>query len=262
MLLVIDGGNTNIVFGLRQDKDQFLNWRKSTDPAFTADDYASWLAFHLKSHDYTFADITGIMISTVVPETLPALRRFAGRYIDAPCYVLTADDLSHGVTIAIDKPEQAGADRIANAAAVSSIYACPSIVIDFGTATTFDYISGEGEYCGGVISPGVNLSIDALYQAAARLPLIDPAHWHKDLPIIGKTTIAAMNSGLFFGYISLFEGIVARIKDNANAPDATVVATGGLGAIFCDASPIINIYDPTLTLKGLAIIFERQQVTL
>ena len=109
MLLVIDGGNTNIVFGLRQGKDQFLNWRKSTDPAFTADDYASWLAFHLKSHDYTFADITGIMISTVVPETLPALRRFAGRYIDAPCYVLTADDLSHGVTIAIDKPEQAGA---------------------------------------------------------------------------------------------------------------------------------------------------------
>lgn len=260
MLLVIDGGNTNIVFGLQQDADQFLNWRKATDSAFTADDYASWLAFHLSTYNYSLSDITGVIISTVVPETLPALQRFAKRYLNGFSYVLAADDLSHGVTILIDKPEQAGADRIANAAAVSTLYTCPSIVIDFGTATTFDYISAKGEYCGGAISPGVNLSIDALYRAAARLPLIDPSHWQKELPIIGKTTIEAMNSGLFFGYISLFEGIISRIKNSVNEPDTTVVATGGLGAIFCDASPVIDTYDPILTLKGLAIIFERQQV--
>lgn len=260
MLLVIDGGNTNIVFGLRQNEDQFLNWRKATDPAFTADDYASWLAFHLGNHNHALSDITGVIISTVVPETLPALRRFAGRYLDVPSYVLASDQFSHGVSIAIDKPEQAGADRIANAAAVSTLYACPSIVIDFGTATTFDYISAKGEYCGGAISPGVNLSIDVLYQAAARLPLIDPAHWHKNLPVIGKSTIEAMNSGLFFGYISLFEGIVTRIKAHVKEDQVTVVATGGLGAIFCDASPVIDTYDSILTLKGLAIIFERQQV--
>ena len=260
MLLVIDGGNTNIVFGLRQDQDQFLNWRKSTDAAFTADDYASWLAFHLGNHDYTFADITGVIISTVVPETLPALRRLADRYLDAPCYILASDQLNHGVKIAIEKPEQAGADRIANAAAVSMLYSCPSIVIDFGTATTCDYISAMGEYCGGAIAPGVNLSIDALYRAAARLPLIDPAHWRNDLPIIGKTTIEAMNSGLFFGYISLFEGIVSRMKAEVKEDNVTIIATGGLGAIFCDCSLVIDTYDPILTLKGLAIIFERQQV--
>jgi len=259
MLLAIDGGNTNIVFGLRKTEDDYLTWRMATASATTADDYAAWLSFHLANHGFALSDISGVIISTVVPDTLSALKRFAEHYLPEPRYVLMGDDLSHGVVIAIDKPEQAGADRIANTAAASHYYPRPAIVIDFGTATTFDYVSKEGAYCGGVISPGVNLSVGALYQAAARLPLIDPKHWHTDMPVIGKSTIEAMNSGLFFGYASLVEGIIARMKADIASDQVTVLATGGLGQLFADAISIIDYYDANLTLKGLAIIFERQQ---
>ncbi|MDA0308624.1 MAG: type III pantothenate kinase [Proteobacteria bacterium] len=259
MLLAIDGGNTNIVFGLRKTEDDYLTWRMATASATTADDYAAWLSFHLANHGFALSDISGVIISTVVPDTLSALKRFAELYLPEPRYVLMGDDLSHGVVIAIDKPEQAGADRIANTAAASHYYPRPAIVIDFGTATTFDYVSKEGAYCGGVISPGVNLSVGALYQAAARLPLIDPKHWHTDMPVIGKSTIEAMNSGLFFGYASLVEGIIARMKADIASDQVTVLATGGLGQLFADAISIIDHYDANLTLKGLAIIFKRQQ---
>jgi type III pantothenate kinase len=259
MLLAIDGGNTNTVFGLRLTENDYLTWRMATASATTADDYAAWLSFHLGNHGFTLNDITGVIISTVVPETLPALKRFADRYLPDHNYVLMGDDLSHGVAIAIDKPEQAGADRIANTAAAAHYYSRPAIVIDFGTATTFDFISVEGAYCGGVISPGVNLSIGALYQAAARLPLIDPKDWHTDMPVIGKTTIEAMNSGLFYGYASLVEGIIARMKAEIASDQVTVLATGGLGQLFADAISVIDHYDANLTLKGLVIIFERQQ---
>ena len=256
MLLAIDGGNTNTVFGLRVGADEYLTWRMARSTATTADDYAVWLAHHLGGHGYDFTAIHAIIISSVVPDSLPELVSFAERYLPVFTYILRADDPSHGVKIAINKPEQAGTDRIANTAAAHE-YRCPVIVIDFGTATTFDYVSADGAYHGGVIAPGVNLSIDALYQAAARLPLIDPTHWHKDLPIIGKTTIEAMNSGLFFGYVSLVEGIITRMQTDIPEPKATTIATGGLGAVFADAINIIDHYDAHLTLKGLAVIATR-----
>ena len=262
MLLAIDGGNTNTVFGLRVGKHEYLTWRMASAPATTADDYAVWLAHHLGGHGYDFTAIDAVIISSVVPDSLPELVAFATRYLPVFTYILRADDESHGVKIAINKPEQAGADRIANTAAAAHEYRCPVIVVDFGTATTFDYISADGAYHGGVIAPGVNLSIDALYQAAARLPLIDPSHWHKDLPIIGKTTIEAMNSGLFFGYVSLVEGIITRMKTTIpEKSKITTIATGGLGAVFADAVEAIDHYDAHLTLKGLAVIAARVKET-
>ena len=272
MLLAIDAGNTNIVFGLRlaaadanadADSMRFISWRMATNVHATQDDYASWLAFHLnqknqaKKHGWQFADIDGVIVSSVVPQLLPPLSQFITQHISAPLYTLAPSDPSHGISIKIDKPHQAGCDRIANAAA-ASLYTLPAIVIDFGTATTFDYIDGDGAYAGGVIAPGVNLSVAALYKAAAQLPMLDSDEWTQDMPIIGTTTRTAMNSGLFYGYISLIEGILGRIKKSIASKNITVIATGGLGEMFAKAIPAIECYDVDLTLKGLGIIYDRQ----
>lgn len=274
MLLAIDAGNTNIVFGLRlnadadDDRMRFISWRMATNVHATQDDYASWLAFHLSQkgaankHGWRFADIDGVIVSSVVPQLLPPLSQFITQHISAPLYTLTPTDTSHGVRIKIDKPHQAGCDRIANAAAASR-YALPAIVIDFGTATTFDYIDSDGAYAGGVIAPGVNLSVAALYKAAAQLPMLDSDAWKLDMPVIGTTTRTAMNSGLFYGYISLIEGILQRmtksIAKNTPGKNIAVIATGGLGALFAKAIPAIECYDVDLTLNGLGIIYDRQK---
>ena len=269
MLLAIDAGNTNTVFGLRGKTNdmQFVSWRMATNAETTADDYAAWLAFHLAQAEYKFADITGVIVSSVVPQILAPLTQFISQHIPAPLYTLTASNTSHGVAIAIDKPDQAGSDRLANTAAMQ-LYRLPAIVIDFGTATTFDYIDKAGAYAGGVIAPGVNLSIAALYEAAAQLPMLDPDEWQPTMPIIGTTTRSAMHSGVFYGYISLIEGILHRMqtaihptKHASGEADLAVIATGGLGAKFASATASIDAYDKDLTLKGLAVIYDRQDQT-
>ena len=259
MLLAIDCGNTNTVFGLRRADGGFTSWRMGTSTSMMVDDYEAWIHYHLSISGYDFNAITGVIISSVVPETLPAIKSLAERIEHSSVYILNADDDRHGVPIKIDHPHQAGSDRIANAAAVMAHYTAPAVVIDFGTATTLDLVDKDGAYCGGVISPGVNLSIDGLYKAAARLPMIDPARWHGGMPVIGASTIEAMNSGLFYGYISLVEGLLARVLAAWKKERVSLIATGGLGRIFCDAITVIDCYDSDLTLKGLAAIYDRHQ---
>lgn len=266
MLLAIDGGNTNTVFGLRTSSDQqgmhFARWRMATNPSLTADDYAAWLAFHLAAGGYGYADIDGVIVSSVVPPLLPPLQRFIAKHIPARLYTLLAEDSSHGVPIKLETPSQAGSDRIANTAA-ASLYGLPAIIVDFGTATSFDCIDSDGAYCGGVIAPGVNLSVAALYRAAAQLPMLDPKEWSATMPVIGTTTRSAMNSGLFYGYVSLIEGMLGRIQAEFAKPKTktkpTVIATGGLGELFASAIKAVDKYDMDVTLKGLGIIYDRQQ---
>ena len=257
MLLVIDCGNTNTVIGIFEGDAKVASWRMKTDPKKTADDHAVWLDHHMKNTQISRAMIKGAVIASVVPACLPAYRKLVDDHFGVDCFVIDGNDPAHGISILIDRPEQAGADRIANAAG-AAFYNLPAIVIDFGTATTFDLVDENGAYIGGVIAPGVNLSIDALYQAAARLPLIDPSLWSADMPVFGKSTIDAMNAGLFYGYVSLVEGMIEKIIADAGR-DMSVIATGGLAAIFSDQIKGVDHHDPDLTLKGMVSIFTNRK---
>jgi type III pantothenate kinase len=188
----------------------------------------------------------------VVPSSLRAFQELAA-YYDVPYFVIDAASGDHGVPVKIPEAKQAGADRIANTKGVSK-YPLPAMVIDFGTATTFDLIDAEGAYIGGAIAPGVNLSITALHEATARLPLIDTATWSEKTPVLGSTTVDAMNSGLYYGYVSLVEGMITRLK-KAHGQDMTVIATGGLAKIFSTSIAGIDHHDPELTLRGMAMIY-------
>lgn len=257
MLLVIDCGNTNTVIGIFENDEKVASWRMKTDPKKTADDHAVWLDHHMKHTQISRAMVKGAVIASVVPACLPSYRKLVDDHFGVPCFVIDGNDPSHGIDIQIERPEQAGADRIANAAGAAA-YDLPAIVIDFGTATTFDMVDEKGAYIGGVIAPGVNLSIDALYQAAARLPLIDPSQWSSEMPVYGRTTTDAMNAGLFYGYVSLVEGMIEKILA-ATGIKMTVIATGGLAAIFSDAIEGVDHHDPDLTLKGMVSIYTRKK---
>jgi type III pantothenate kinase len=253
MLLAIDCGNTNTVFALMDDGNKLIQeWRMATDADKTGDDYALFLDHHLMKSGFEVGVVTDIVISTVVPSGLRALQNLASHY-SAPSLVIDPATGDHGVQVNIPEPKQAGADRIANTKAASE-YSVPAIVIDFGTATTFDVIDAQGAYVGGVIAPGVNLSINVLHEATARLPLIDADTWSEKTPVLGSTTVDAMNSGLYYGYTSLVEGMIARLKE-AHGQDMTVIATGGLARTFSKSVPGINYYDPDLTVKGMAMIY-------
>jgi len=184
---------------------------------------------------------------------LPAFRQFAKDHLGLEAFVISADNSDHGVKVHIPNPAQAGADRIANTAGARA-YGLPAMVIDFGTATTFDLIDSDGAYIGGAIAPGVNLSINALYEAAARLPLIDPSAWTPEMPSLGTNTIDAMNSGLYFGYVSLVEGMITRLKA-AFGGEMTVIATGGLANIFSISIEGVDHHDPVLTHTATAAIY-------
>lgn len=254
MLLAIDCGNTNIVFGLMDNKTSHHQWRMATDVNKTTEDYGLFLDHHLAKAGYKPGTISDIVIATVVPACLRAFEGLAG-YYDAPSFVIDAEDGRHGVEINIPQAKQAGADRIANTKGAAE-YGLPAMVIDFGTATTFDLIDGKGAYIGGAIAPGVHLSIHSLHQAAARLPLIDTKAWSAKTPILGTTTVDAMNSGLYHGYSSLVEGMISRLSDACGANKITVIATGGLASIFTPSINGVDHYDPDLTLKGMAMIYD------
>lgn len=253
MLLVIDCGNTNTVFGLFDEGRKLQHWRMTTMPSQTSDDMAVWLSHHMQRAGFTLERIDGVVVSSVVPQLLPAFRQLARDHLSLEAFVITADNLDHGVAIKIPNPAQAGADRIANTAGARA-YKLPAMVIDFGTATTFDLIDADGAYIGGAIAPGVNLSINALYQAAARLPLIDSSSWTQDMPVLGNNTIDAMNSGLYHGYVSLVEGMITRLKAAFGA-EMTVIATGGLANIFSISIAGVDHHDPDLTLNGMVAIY-------
>jgi len=253
MLLAIDVGNTNIVFAVHDGDREHQQWRTATSDTRTADEYMVWLSQLMALDGLTPGDISGAIISTVVPQALFNIRSLCRRYFKCEPLVVGEDALELGISVAIDSPGEVGADRLVNAVAAHNSYEGPLIVVDFGTATTFDVIDASGCYRGGVIAPGVNLSMEALHMAAAKLPRIAIERPEK---IIGSGTIAAMQSGIYWGYVSLIEGLVQRISAEFDAA-MTVVATGGLATLFGHATPVISHVDKDLTIRGLVAIYQR-----
>ncbi|HUJ03681.1 MAG TPA: type III pantothenate kinase [Rhizomicrobium sp.] len=253
MLLAIDAGNTNIVFAVHDGKQIRAEWRAVTKTSRTADEYAILLKQLLDTRGLKFEDIDSAIIATVVPAALFDLRQLCRRYLNCEALVIGDPNVNLGIGVHVDRPEAVGADRLVNAVAAHATYKGAVIVVDFGTATTFDIVSAKGDYEGGVIAPGVNLSAEALHQGAAMLPRVAV---QRTQSVIGKDTVPAMQSGLFWGYIGLIEGIVARIKAEYGQP-MTVVATGGLATPFHRQTPVIDELDPDLTIRGLILIHER-----
>ncbi|HEY5047673.1 MAG TPA: type III pantothenate kinase [Rhizomicrobium sp.] len=253
MLLVIDAGNTNIVFAVHDGKEVRAEWRAVTETTRTADEYAVLLVPLFSLQGIGFADIDSAIIASVVPTALFDLRLFCRRYIHCEPLVVGEANVDLGIEVHVDRPEVVGADRLVNTVAAHARYHGALIVVDFGTATTFDVISAQGHYEGGVIAPGANISAEALHKAAAMLPRVAV---HRTQSVIGKDTIPAMQSGLYWGYIGLIEGLVARIKHEYGEP-MTVIGTGGLATPFHRQTQAIDHLDPDLTIRGLVLIHER-----
>lgn len=253
MLLAIDSGNTNTVFAVLDGETILHKWRISTANARTADEYMVWISQLMTLAKLDPHSIDGAIIATVVPPTLFQLRTLCIQYFGVTPLVVGEEDVDVGITIDMPNPNEVGADRIVNAAAGHRAYEGPLIIIDFGTATTFDVVSGDGVYMGGIISPGINLSIEALNRAAAKLPRI-AVEVPRQGKVIGKSTIEAMQSGVMWGYVGLLEGLVDRITAEYGHA-MTVVATGGLAVVFETQSQVIDHVDTDLTLRGLAIIY-------
>jgi type III pantothenate kinase len=253
MLLAIDAGNTNIVFAVHDGEAIRCEWRAVTKTTRTADEYAVLVKPLLELNGLKFSDIHAAIIATVVPAALFDLRQLCRRYLNVDPLVVKDPAVDLGLKILTDRPESVGADRLVNAVAAHAQFPGPLIVVDFGTATTFDIVNADGDYEGGVISPGINLSAEALHKAAAMLPRVAVA---RTQAVIGKDTVPAMQSGLYWGYIGLIEGIVARVKAEYARP-MTVIATGGLGRVFYRQTPAIDHYDPDLTIRGLVQIYAR-----
>jgi type III pantothenate kinase len=252
MLLAIEQGNTNTLFAVHDGRAWVAQWRSATESTRTADEYGVWLSQLLAMQALTFADVDACIISSVVPQSLFNLRNLARRYLKVEPLVI-GENAELGVAIRIEKPSEAGADRLVNTVGAYIEYGGDLIVIDSGTATTFDVVGPDGAFEGGVISPGINLSMQALHEAAAKLPRVAikrPQH------VIGKDTVGAMQSGVFWGYIALIEGLVDRIKAQYERP-MTVIATGGVASLFEGATSQIDRFDHDLTLKGLLEIYRR-----
>ena len=253
MLLAIDVGNTNSLFALNRDGKWVAQWRISTDATRTADDYAVWFRQLCEMHGFSMGEITGCIVSTVVPQAKFNFRNLARRYLNLEPMFIGEPDIELGVPVRIRRPEQAGADRLVNAVGAHVVHGGPLIVIDSGTATTFDVIGADGGFEGGIICPGINLSMRALHDAAAQLPRI--AIERPDA-VIGQDTIGAMQSGVFWGYIDLIDGLVRRIKAEYGKPLKTV-ATGGVASLFEGASETIDAFDFDLTMRGLLEVYNR-----
>ncbi|QNT78893.1 type III pantothenate kinase [Entomobacter blattae] len=257
MLLVIDAGNTNVVFAVYHEKKWQGIWRISMEIQRTADEYAVWLFSLLRECNISPRLIRRAIIGTVVPAALYHLRHLCMEWLNIEP-IIASSKLNWGFPIHVDNPDEVGVDRLLNGLAAQDYYKGPLIVIDFGTATTFDVVDENGAYCGGVIAPGINLSVEALHRAAAQLPRIGIG---RPQTVIGRSTIPAMRSGLFWGYIGLIEGIVERIKKEFQ-PVMKIVATGGLAPLFSEGTAIFDYIDGELTLNGLRILAERTFLTM
>lgn len=258
MLLAIDSGNTNVVFALIHENGEIAHrWRISSENARTADEYVVWLSQLMSLAGASFSDVKAAIVATVVPPVLFNLRTLCRHYFGVEPLVVGTPECDLGISVMIPNPAEAGADRLVNAVAGHARHGGPLIIIDFGTATTFDVVDAHGDYHGGVIAPGINLSMEALHMAAAKLPriAIERPLTNK---VIGKTTVEAMQSGVIWGYIGLLEGLVDRITAEWGQP-MRVVATGGLAAIFETQSQLIDLVDRDLTLHGLYMIHRRNQ---
>jgi type III pantothenate kinase len=252
MLLAIDIGNTNIHLGLWNGDGWRLSWRARTVENKMPDEYAVLVRNFLDTANVGIGAISGVIISSVVPTLTHAFDTLSQRYLNQQPILVNYQTMT-GIKIEIDQPQQAGADRIVNTAAVVALYQYPAIVIDFGTATTFDVVSAEGAYVGGAIAPGITLAHDALVSRAAQLHKIDLV---PPPDAVGKNTIHAMQSGIFWGYVGLVEGLVLRIKQSLASDAIKVYATGGLAPIFKEHTKMIDQIIPELTLDGLRVIYE------
>lgn len=252
MLLAIEQGNTNTLFAVYNGQDWLAQWRTATDSTRTADEYAVWLSQFLAMQGLKLADLDGCIISTVVPQSLFNLRNLSRRYLKREPLVI-GENAELGISVRIDKPAEAGADRLVNAVGAFAAHGGPLIVVDSGTATNFDIIGPDGAFEGGVIAPGVNLSMEALHSAAAKLPRVAIQRPQR---VIGRDTVGAMQAGIYWGYVSLIEGLVVRIKAEYGQP-MTVVGTGGVASLFAGATDLVDIFDPDVTIRGLLEIWRR-----
>lgn len=255
MLLAIDSGNTNIVFAVFDGDEVKGEWRASTHADRTADELGVWLTQLLAIAGLDRKDIDAAIIASVVPAMVFNLKTLCRRYFGCQPLVVGDEGVTLGLDIRLDRPEEVGADRLVNAVSAHMRFGGPLIVIDFGTATTFDVVDGEGNYCGGAIAPGINLSLEALHMAAAKLPRVAIGRPKR---VIGKATVPAMRSGIYWGYVGLIEGLVSRISAEFGAT-MTVVATGGLAPLFLEATSVIDHLAPDLTLRGLLEIHRRNR---
>jgi type III pantothenate kinase len=252
MLLAIEQGNTNTLFAVHDGADWVAQWRTATYASRTADEYAVWLSQLLAMRGLSIKQLEGCIISSVVPQSIFNLRNLSRRYLNVEPLVI-GDNVDLGLAARIDKPSEAGADRLVNALGAHLVYPGDLIVIDSGTATTFDVVAADGAFEGGIIAPGINLSLQALHEAAAMLPRIAIQRPER---VIGKDTVTNMQSGVFWGYVSLIEGLVARIKAEWGQP-MTVIGTGGVASLFEGATDSIDRFDPDLTIRGLLEIWRR-----
>ncbi len=252
MLLAIEQGNTNTLFAVHDGQSWIAQWRTATEASRTADEYAVWLTQLLAMRSIALTSLTGCIISSVVPQSIFNLRNLARRYLSVEPLVI-GDNVELGIPVRIAKPSEAGADRLVNAIGAHLAYPGDLIVIDSGTATTFDIVAADGAFEGGAIAPGINLSLQALHEAAAMLPRIAIQRPER---VIGKDTVSNMQSGVFWGYIGLIEGMVERIKAEWGRP-MTVVGTGGVASLFEGATDSIDRFDPDLTIRGLLEIWRR-----
>jgi type III pantothenate kinase len=258
MLLTIDVGNTNTVLGVFDGEDVIEHWRIATDPVRTADELAVIMQGLLaQSAMFTQPDISGIALCSTVPSVLHEMREMCRRYYGDVPAVIVEPGVKTGVPVRYDNPKEVGSDRITNAAAAVHLYGGPAIVVDFGTSTNFDAVSDKGEFVGGALAPGIEISVDALSRRAAQLLKVELARPSR---VIGKTTVEALQSGIIFGFAGQVEGIVTRMTAElapADPDSVTVIATGGLAPLVIDEVKVIDAYEPWLTLIGLRLVWER-----
>jgi type III pantothenate kinase len=265
MLLAIDAGNTNLVFALVEDPGSSqgqagairARWRIATDARRTADQYAVWLHQLLALEGFTRADVTAVIIGTVVPRALHNLEVLASKYFGTEPLVAGEGAVEWGILLDVAEPKSVGADRVLNAIAAHELYEGDLIVVDFGTAATFDVVDYGGAYKGGIIAPGINLSLDALVSAAAKLPRI-AIEAPEGKSVIGRTTEEQMHIGIYWGYVAMIEGLVARLKAEIGRP-VKVVATGGLATLFAEHTDLFDAIEGDLTIQGLAMLYGRSQ---
>lgn len=252
MLLAVDVGNTNIVLGVYERNKLLISWRVSTNRLQTSDEYGVILKNLFKQAQMDTNALEGIIISSVVPPLMYALEEMAQRYFHLKPLII-GPGIKTGLNLAVDNPKEVGADRIANAVAGYELYGGPLIIVDFGTATTFDAISERGDYLGGAIAPGISISTEALFEKAAKLPRVELV---KPKKVIGRDTVTSMQAGIIYGFAGQVDGIVKRMEREFKQKPK-VVATGGLAALIVEETETISLVNPLLTLEGLRLIYAK-----
>lgn len=256
MLLTIDIGNTNIVMGVMKGMELVVSFRMTTQMQRTSDEYGITMVEMLRSKGIEIGDLEAVIISSVVPNIMYSITNSVKKYLKKKPLIV-GPGLKTGIAVKTDNPKTVGADRVVNSVAAYELYGGPCMSIDFGTSTTYDIVNEKGEFIGGLITPGIRISADAMWQRAAQLPHMEIKRPKSILDC--KNTVSSMQAGLVYGYIGQVEYIVKKVKEEMNCPDMKIIATGGLAKIIKDGTDVIEAYDGLLTLKGLVLIYEKNK---